>query len=359
MCGSTGLAGDDVDRGDERREIAVADDDLVPAFGQGQLGERRGRARRRAVDLDLAPRADRDPDRAGGERSPARRPRGADRARGLRAPWLRAPALLGGLLGRRGGRRGRRRDGRRRRRACRGLGLRAVEVGPTSARRRCPWPAPAARALASAGIGTMLASSSASWAAGLFAPVGMRSAGAAAPAHGGRGRGDRRRRAGSAVLRRRRSALPPRRCGGRTSAVGFDAGVVATAVVAGDAGAALPPDRRRAGRHDRQRRGGDPGRAATRRRDGGAGHRRTQRPRRPGRAGLASSHWRSSRANERAERKRCSGSLAIARAAISASAFGTDGSTLLASGGSWLSTASRDLRFSESPRNGLMSVSSS
>jgi hypothetical protein len=53
-----------------------------------------------------------------------------------------------------------------------------------------------------------------------------------------------------------------------------------------------------------------------------------------GATGLASSHWRSSRAKERAERKRCSGSLAIARAAISASAFGTVLSTLLASGGS-------------------------
>ena len=50
--------------------------------------------------------------------------------------------------------------------------------------------------------------------------------------------------------------------------------------------------------------------------------------------GFSSSHWRSSRANERAERKRCSGSLAIARAAIAASAFGTAGSTLFASGGS-------------------------
>ena len=38
--------------------------------------------------------------------------------------------------------------------------------------------------------------------------------------------------------------------------------------------------------------------------------------------------------DERAERKRCSGSLAIARAAMAASAFGTEGSTLFASGGS-------------------------
>ena len=49
--------------------------------------------------------------------------------------------------------------------------------------------------------------------------------------------------------------------------------------------------------------------------------------------------------------KRWSGSLAIARAAIAASAFGTVASTLLAGGGSWFSTASR-ICASDSPRFG-------
>ena len=38
-----------------RRVVAVADDDLVAAFGERELGDRRCGARRRAVDLDQAP----------------------------------------------------------------------------------------------------------------------------------------------------------------------------------------------------------------------------------------------------------------------------------------------------------------
>src|SRR6185437_1972043 len=61
-----GLAASDVDGGHVWREVAVADDDAMPALGQRQLGERRCRSGRRAIDLDLSPRADGDVNRAGG-----------------------------------------------------------------------------------------------------------------------------------------------------------------------------------------------------------------------------------------------------------------------------------------------------
>src|SRR5689334_10722948 len=59
------LAGNDVDRGDEGREVAVADDDPVLTLGERELGERRRDPGGGAVDLDVAPGADRDPYRAG------------------------------------------------------------------------------------------------------------------------------------------------------------------------------------------------------------------------------------------------------------------------------------------------------
>ena len=289
-----------------------------------------------AVDLDLAPGADRDLDRSGGgdrRRQPRRRSRDARLAssrarRGFARLSAGAPARAAG----------------RRRRASRGLGLApsTVVAGAGSA-------AVGAPAASSAAAATVVASSSASCAAGLFAPV---RAGARRPR---RQRSSAQRRVGAAARwRRRHVATAGRRDVGDAAALGA-------------AGA-----RRGRPRRQRRRRSGwsvacgapvrrgtlcrRPPRwpSATTASDGGgdpaarggaapAARRRRQLASPSATIGLSSSHWRSSRANERAERKRCSGSLAIARAAIAASAFGTAGSTLFASGGSCCSTASRDL----------------
>src|SRR5206468_5825442 len=62
------LARRNVDARTVRRKVVVANGDLVLAFAQRQLGQRRRGAGGLAVDLDLAPRADGDAHDAGGGR---------------------------------------------------------------------------------------------------------------------------------------------------------------------------------------------------------------------------------------------------------------------------------------------------
>ena len=316
-------------------------DDLVPAFGEGQLGERRSRARRRAVDLDIAPGADRDLTVPVGRRSSRVRRDARSRSRALRAPWLRGltcpwpiPAAADGDRRCAGRRRGlaaasacvplNRRPGRR-------LGrLRRASAG----QRRHRHDARQQQRFLGRRIVRPGRDRGRSWAAARASRCG----GAVADRRHPLGSGRHRRRPSHVGAGRRKSSrdsmgasLRLRRAGGRRRELCHQT-AVATAAIDGSDAAAIQRRRADAAAPDRRRRA--PSRPSSRR---------------PGLAGLSSSHWRSSRANERAERKRCSGSLAIARAAISASAFGTDGSTLFASGGSWFSTASR-ICASDSPR---------
>src|ERR1019366_7114628 len=96
------LAAGNVDRGDVRREVAVANDDLMPAFGQPELGERRRRARRRAGDLALAPRADRYLDRARRRCDERRRRKLRFTVLGFALTSLAGAAILCRFLGDRG-----------------------------------------------------------------------------------------------------------------------------------------------------------------------------------------------------------------------------------------------------------------
>src|SRR5688572_3509014 len=85
-----------MDGGTVRRKVFVADRDLVASFGQRDFVQRRRGADRRAVDLDLAPGADRQPHQARGQRG-----EGAA-ARIALAQALARRVLRGRRLGRRG-----------------------------------------------------------------------------------------------------------------------------------------------------------------------------------------------------------------------------------------------------------------